>query len=84
MSPSNRRAITIRPYVATDVSTLATLFRSSVRGIASRDYTASQIRAWAPDHIAIAPQTVTIGGVSMMNYRMEKCFESPVSASRSR
>lgn len=171
MSPGNSQAITIRPYVATDASTLVSLFRASVREIASNDYSAPQIREWAPDHIdegrlgqkcasrptwiaevegriagfsdlepdghvdmlyvhpdfqrrgvaqallihiektayatglrrlyteasitarpafaamgfrTIAPQTVTIGGVSMMNYRMEKFLESPGSASRSR
>lgn len=171
MSSRNSQTITIRPYVATDASTLVSLFRASVREIASRDYTASQIRAWAPDHIdggrlgqecasrptwiaevegriagfsdlepdghvdmlyvhpdfqrrgvarallmhiekaaraaglrrlyteasitarpvfeamgfrTIAPQTVTVGGVPMMNYRMERCLESPVPASRSR
>lgn len=51
MSPSNSQAITIRPYAATDASGLTSLFRSSVRDIASRDYTASQVRAWAPDDI---------------------------------
>jgi putative acetyltransferase len=53
MSPNNAQAISIRPYAATDASTLADLFRSSVREIASRDYTASQIREWAPDQIDV-------------------------------
>jgi putative acetyltransferase len=44
-------ATRIRPYAVTDASGLTSLFRSSVREIASRDYTASQIRAWAPDVI---------------------------------
>jgi putative acetyltransferase len=51
MSPSNSQEITIRQYAAADASGLTSLFQSSVREIASRDYTASQIRAWAPDAI---------------------------------
>lgn len=169
MSPNNSRPIAIRPYVASDASTLTSLFRSSVREIASSDYTASQIREWAPDlidevrfgqkclsrptwvaevggHIAgfsdlepdghvdmlyvhpefqrrgvarallkyieetaraaalrrlyteasiaarpafealgfrtIEPQTVTIRGAFMTNYKMEKWLESPVAAVR--
>ena len=45
------RHITIRPYAAADVTALTNLFRASVRQIASRDYTASQVLAWAPDFI---------------------------------
>lgn len=44
-------ALTIRPYDARDAATLANLFRASVRHIASRDYTATQVQAWAPDVI---------------------------------
>ena len=44
-------SITIRPYGVADATALTNLFRSSVREIASRDYTAAQIRAWAPDEI---------------------------------
>lgn len=51
MSLSNSQAITIRPYSLADVSGLTSLFRSSVREIASRDCTAAQLRAWAPDAI---------------------------------
>lgn len=51
MGPAATTVITIRPYAATDVAALTGLFRASVRDIASRDYTASQIREWAPDHI---------------------------------
>jgi len=170
MTPGNSQTIAIRPYVAADVSALTSLFRSSVREIASRDYTASQIQAWAPDHIderrfgqrcasrptwvaevngriagfsdlesdghvdmlyvhpdfqrrgvarallrhveeaalvaalprlyaeasitarpvfeavgfrTIVPQTVTIRGVAMTNYRMEKWLASPAASSRS-
>ena len=39
--------ITIRQYLPTDAPRLACLFRASVQEIATRDYTASQIRAWA-------------------------------------
>ena len=51
MSRSNSQGISIRPYVVTDASGLTSLFRSSVREIASRDYTGPQILAWAPDAI---------------------------------
>jgi len=44
-------AITIRLYQTTDAAMLTALFRDSVRHIASRDYTTSQVRAWAPDVI---------------------------------
>jgi putative acetyltransferase len=44
-------AITIRPYRPEDLSDLIALFRASVRNIARRDYTDSQLRAWAPDVI---------------------------------
>ena len=43
--------ITIRPYQPTDAASLTRLFRDSVRRIAAPDYTASQLRAWAPDLI---------------------------------
>ena len=49
--PKNMLTILIRPYKASDVSSLVSLFRASVRGIAARDYDLSQIRAWAPDTI---------------------------------
>lgn len=167
MSPNSPQPIAIRPYAASDAPTLANLFLSSVREIASRDYTASQIREWAPARIdelrfgqkcasrpswvaevdgrivgfsdlepdghvdmlyvhpefqrrgvarallkhieevaraaalrrlyteasitarpvfeavgfrTIVPQTVTIHGISMTNYRMEKRLESPAAA----
>lgn len=51
MNRSDSQEITIRPYAVDDASWLTDLFRSSVREIALRDYTASQIRAWAPDVI---------------------------------
>lgn len=51
MSSSDPQDITIRPYAVDDASGVTELFRSSVRQIASRDYTVSQIRAWAPDVI---------------------------------
>jgi putative acetyltransferase len=47
----DQQAITLRPYAATDASALATLFRASVRQIAVRDYSPTQILAWAPDVI---------------------------------
>ena len=42
-------AITIRPYQAADAVTLTRLFQASVWQVASRDYTPSHVRAWAPD-----------------------------------
>lgn len=44
-------AITIRPFRADDVAALISLFRASVRGIDRREYTESQVLAWAPDLI---------------------------------
>jgi putative acetyltransferase len=41
--------IVIRTYEAVDAANLMRLFQASVRHIASRDYTAAQLRAWAPD-----------------------------------
>lgn len=38
----------IRPYAAGEELALLALFQSSVRGLASRDYTPEQIDAWAP------------------------------------
>jgi putative acetyltransferase len=51
MTGDNSLAIAIRPYASMDASHLRNLFRASVREIASHDYTASQVRAWAPDAI---------------------------------
>jgi putative acetyltransferase len=39
----------IRRYVPADLDAMIDLFRESVRRIAIRDYTADQVRAWAPD-----------------------------------
>ena len=38
----------IRPYAAGEELSLLAVFQSSVRGLASRDYTPAQIDAWAP------------------------------------
>ena len=54
MTAGNPQRITIRPYTAADAAAVTDVFRSAVRGIASRDYTASQVRAWAPDDIDVA------------------------------
>jgi putative acetyltransferase len=48
------RPITLRRYSAADASVLANLFRASVRQIAARDYSPSQILAWAPDIIDVS------------------------------
>ena len=45
--------IAIRPYKAEDAATLVDVFRAAVRGIASQDYSAAQLRAWAPDQIEV-------------------------------
>ncbi len=41
----------IRKYELNDLQSLIDLFRSSVRRLASKDYSAAQIFTWAPDHI---------------------------------
>ena len=51
MNANRSPSMAIRPYGVTDAAALTNLFRSSVREIASRDYTAAQIRSWAPDEI---------------------------------
>jgi len=43
--------IRIRDYTTSDLDALIEIFLSSVRRIASRDYSPSQIMAWAPDDI---------------------------------
>jgi putative acetyltransferase len=47
-------AITIRSYRAADGAVLAALFRASVTAIARRDYTQSQVEAWAPEDMDVA------------------------------
>jgi putative acetyltransferase len=47
----DQQAITLRPYAATDASALTSLFRASVREVAARDYSPTQVLAWAPDAI---------------------------------
>lgn len=49
MNCSNHAGIVIRTYEAVDAANLVNLFRASVRTIAARDYTVSQVREWAPD-----------------------------------
>jgi hypothetical protein len=41
--------IAIRLFAIDDVASVADLVRASVRGLAARDYTPTQLRAWAPD-----------------------------------
>jgi putative acetyltransferase len=48
-------AVAIRPYRPADVDALIALFRAAVRQVASRDYTAAQVQAWAPDLIDREP-----------------------------
>lgn len=38
----------IRPYIEGEQGALLTIFQSSVHGLASRDYSAEQVAAWAP------------------------------------
>lgn len=40
--------IQVRPYRPTDLNAIIELFNGSVRQVASRDYNAAQIDAWAP------------------------------------
>ena len=40
--------VTIRPYSKDDAATLCRLLFASVRQAAQRDYTAEQVKAWAP------------------------------------
>jgi len=43
--------ILIRDYRFSDLDALIALFHDSIRRVASRDYTAAQIMAWAPDTV---------------------------------
>jgi putative acetyltransferase len=44
----------LRPFRTGDEATLLAVFRSSVHGLACRDYNAEQIAAWAPDSLDAA------------------------------
>lgn len=44
-------SLTIRSYVPADIDALIALYQASIREIACKDYTSSQILAWAPDLI---------------------------------
>jgi len=46
--------LTLRPYGADDAPALVALFRDTVRSVNRADYTADQVRAWAPDAIDVA------------------------------
>ncbi|WP_421229501.1 GNAT family N-acetyltransferase [Aeromonas jandaei] len=48
----NRSCVEIRKYKAGDETRLFSVFLSAVHDIASCDYTAEQIQAWAPDDIS--------------------------------
>jgi putative acetyltransferase len=43
--------VQIRPYAAGDAGVLVDLFRDTVRSVNLADYSAEQVRAWAPDEI---------------------------------
>ncbi|MCO8125343.1 GNAT family N-acetyltransferase [Stieleria sp. TO1_6] len=43
------RLFCIRPFIATDAEGCLNLFRETVRRINARDYSAEQIRVWAPE-----------------------------------
>ncbi len=43
--------ITIRPFVTADAEPIARLFHETVREINIRDYSFSQVQAWAPDDL---------------------------------
>ena len=53
MTARHPQPITIRPYTVADALELTRVFRSSVRSIASLDYTVSQIQVWAPEDIDV-------------------------------
>jgi putative acetyltransferase len=42
------RAMRIRPFRCGDESALLSVFRSSIHGLAGKDYTPEQVQAWAP------------------------------------
>lgn len=42
---------TLRPYTPADAPALARLFRDTIRRVNIRDYSAEQVRAWAPDDL---------------------------------
>ncbi|MES2261071.1 MAG: GNAT family N-acetyltransferase [Pseudomonadota bacterium] len=44
----------IRPYLPGEEALLRAIFHASVHGIAQRDYTPEQLRAWAPVHYDVA------------------------------
>ena len=43
--------VTLRPYRPDDAPALLALFRDTIRGVNSRDYSPAQIAAWASDDI---------------------------------
>lgn len=43
--------MTIRPFIVPDASQIAQLFHDTVRYVNIRDYSESQVQAWAPDNI---------------------------------
>ena len=47
----NSQKLTLRPYAAGDAAALVELFRDTVRSVNLADYSAEQVRAWAPDEI---------------------------------
>jgi putative acetyltransferase len=44
-------SISIRAFKSHDANAVIDIFRSSVRGVARRDYTLEQVTAWAPDEM---------------------------------
>jgi putative acetyltransferase len=42
----------IRPFQPGDEAALHAVFHSAIHGTASRDYTAEQVEAWSPSHLA--------------------------------
>jgi putative acetyltransferase len=44
----------VRPFRAEDAAAIAALFRDTIRRINRKDYSAEQVRAWAPDEIDVA------------------------------
>ncbi|MGI5310051.1 GNAT family N-acetyltransferase [Rheinheimera sp. WS51] len=56
--------ITIRDYAPADASALWDLFYHTIRHINSRDYSAAQVQAWAPDNYDMAAWQKRMQGLS--------------------
>lgn len=55
----------IRPYTADDLASVVLVFQRSVHEVAIRDYSPSQIAAWAPDPPDVAAWSKRLAGGSV-------------------